>query len=239
MKVTDQDSGESFDLYLSEELEHDIQEFHDHQCVHQDVQVRQVTIAGGSVQFRQQCLACGELIGQAISRAAIQSNVPQANSILAERYRKRRRMEYESILQRHVRKQKTHDTEWWVRYEAYLQSPEWKAKRAKVLARANGKCEGCGDHPPTEVHHLTYVHVREEFLFELVALCNECHVRIHRGDEASAENEWRGGCPCEACRWQDERDSRRWCGKFDMRAAQAMAAEGPCGPDHVELEPLK
>jgi 5-methylcytosine-specific restriction endonuclease McrA len=203
------------------------------------MEVRRVTIAGGATQFRQQCLTCGELIGQAISRASVPPNVPPNDDGLAERYRKHRQAEYKSIIQRHVRKQKAHDTEWRAKYETYLQSPEWKAKRDKVLKRADGKCEGCGERPASEVHHLTYAHVCEEFLFELVALCTDCHARVHHGDEAPIENEWRDGYPCDACRWQDEHENRRWCGKFDMRAAQSLAAEGPCGPKHAELEPLK
>jgi len=38
-----------------------------------------------------------------------------------------------------------------------------------------------GSEPATEVHHLTYQHVGHEFLFELVAICRECHTRWHGG----------------------------------------------------------
>lgn len=64
-------------------------------------------------------------------------------------------------------------------YAAYLQSPAWAVKRAKVLARCGGRCEGCGEAAKLEVHHLTYAHFGAEFLFELVGLCAECHARIH------------------------------------------------------------
>lgn len=52
------------------------------------------------------------------------------------------------------------------------------AKRARVLLRAGRKCEGCGEEA-TQVHHLTYEHVFEEFLFELIAVCRGCHERLH------------------------------------------------------------
>lgn len=65
-------------------------------------------------------------------------------------------------------------------YRAYLRSHEWALKRAKVMRRAGHRCEGCGDHPATDVHHLSYEHVTQEFLFELVALCTGCHERIHQ-----------------------------------------------------------
>ena len=32
----------------------------------------------------------------------------------------------------------------------------------------------------TQCHHLTYENVGEEFLFELVALCSDCHERLHQ-----------------------------------------------------------
>lgn len=64
-------------------------------------------------------------------------------------------------------------------YDDYLRSETWKRRAAKILERANGTCEGCLSKPATEVHHLTYAHVRNEFAFELVALCHGCHHRLH------------------------------------------------------------
>jgi hypothetical protein len=58
-------------------------------------------------------------------------------------------------------------------------------------------------------------------------------------NEPEPENEWRNGFPCEACRWQDERKNRRWCGTLDVLAADALAQGGECGPTHKLLEPLK
>lgn len=52
-------------------------------------------------------------------------------------------------------------------------------KRRKIIDRCNGRCEGCGEAPVAQVHHLTYEHVGDEFLFELVGLCNRCHDRMH------------------------------------------------------------
>jgi replicative DNA helicase len=66
------------------------------------------------------------------------------------------------------------------RYHEYLLSPEWMALRRKVLDRCGGLCEGCREERVTQVHHLTYAHVRNELLFELVGLCDACHERAHR-----------------------------------------------------------
>jgi 5-methylcytosine-specific restriction endonuclease McrA len=67
----------------------------------------------------------------------------------------------------------------WTLYENHLSSIEWAKKRRGVLKRSNGVCEGCGESAPEHVHHLTYEHLGDEFLFELVAICAACHQRIH------------------------------------------------------------
>jgi 5-methylcytosine-specific restriction endonuclease McrA len=68
---------------------------------------------------------------------------------------------------------------WLVKYNAYLQGDEWRAKRVLVLRRADWTCEGCGNARATQVHHTTYDHAGNEFLWELVAVCDECHERFH------------------------------------------------------------
>lgn len=68
--------------------------------------------------------------------------------------------------------------EWWRRYNLYLRSPEWRAKAALVLDRAHHRCEACGTRPATDVHHLTYKHVFDELLWELRAVCTECHEKL-------------------------------------------------------------
>lgn len=60
-----------------------------------------------------------------------------------------------------------------------LRSPKWRDIRARVLRRANGVCEGCGLRLPVQVHHVDYAHMGDEFLWELRAVCIECHERVH------------------------------------------------------------
>jgi 5-methylcytosine-specific restriction endonuclease McrA len=71
---------------------------------------------------------------------------------------------------------------WRERYEAYLTTPAWQARRQQVLARANYVCEGCGQQPASQAHHLTYRRLEHEMLFDLVAICMDCHRQIHSGD---------------------------------------------------------
>src|SRR5262249_56361112 len=67
-------------------------------------------------------------------------------------------------------------------YQEYLLSDKWRQRRALVLDRADGLCERCRQAPATQVHHLTYEHIFGELLFELVAVCDDCHSRAHFGD---------------------------------------------------------
>ena len=69
-------------------------------------------------------------------------------------------------------------------YSDYLLSPEWAKRREKVLRRANGICEGCGEARATQVHHKTYDHIYNEPLFDLVAICKACHESIHQAGAA-------------------------------------------------------
>jgi hypothetical protein len=79
-----------------------------------------------------------------------------------------------------IAEQQTAEAEKWRHcYEEYLQSDAWHERRRRVLARARGICEGCRQAPATQVHHLTYKHVCNEFLWELVAICRGCHERYH------------------------------------------------------------
>jgi hypothetical protein len=73
-------------------------------------------------------------------------------------------------------------------YEQYLLSLHWAFKRALVIDRAKGLCEGCGQAVATEVHHVTYPRGctpgsaewrRQEKLFHLRALCANCHRDLH------------------------------------------------------------
>ena len=72
--------------------------------------------------------------------------------------------------------------EWWDWYNAYLRSAAWRERAALVRRRAGGVCEGCAMRQATQVHHVTYKHVGNEFLWELRAVCDACHDRIH-GEE--------------------------------------------------------
>jgi hypothetical protein len=65
-------------------------------------------------------------------------------------------------------------------YSEYLKTGHWLEIRERIIKRCNGICEGCGENKATQVHHLTYKNKGNEFLFELIGLCSDCHNRIHK-----------------------------------------------------------
>jgi 5-methylcytosine-specific restriction endonuclease McrA len=129
--------------------------------------------------YREQCLRCGESL-----RAIRVRDVPLA--------RQTRPIEFDDSLRKAWSEAKwarfreiqdeSRDFEREERarqYHAYLATPAWAIKRARVIERAGGLCEGCRKNPPAEVHHLTYERVGREMLFDLVAVCRVCHEIIH------------------------------------------------------------
>lgn len=77
-------------------------------------------------------------------------------------------------------------------YKRYLRTQHWQQIRAKVLQRANGRCERCGYEPwrpgTLQVHHLSYDRLGAESLEDLVAICPRCHMKIHAVDAKSKRN---------------------------------------------------
>jgi hypothetical protein len=237
MEVVDRETGAEFRLDLTDALSADL-ERHQRECPHPDKQIRKTIVSGGAVHFRYQCQICGDLIGQAIGKGLVPEHCLSVDERLREGYRRRRERERDDIVQRYVQKQKAEGSAWREKYAAHLRTPEWRGIRAKVLKRSGGVCEGCGQNRPTQVHHLTYDHIFNEFLFELVAVCDHCHQRLH-DEHGQAADEWQDGFPCEGCRFQGEKDNRRWCRVFDFLAIEALSLNGQCGPTHAGFEPMK
>lgn len=64
-------------------------------------------------------------------------------------------------------------------YLAYLQSPEWQAKRVEALARAKNRCQVCNSTRRLDVHHRTYERFKDEHPDDLTVLCRPCHDLFH------------------------------------------------------------
>jgi 5-methylcytosine-specific restriction endonuclease McrA len=67
-------------------------------------------------------------------------------------------------------------------YKRWLNSPVYKKLiRAKVLKRDNYTCQMCGATDKLQVHHKTYFWLGGEWLWNLITLCVDCHIEIHKG----------------------------------------------------------
>lgn len=65
-------------------------------------------------------------------------------------------------------------------YSDYLQSPEWRSKRAQRLKISQNRCAACGSTDKVEVHHLTYARIFNEDMEDLLPLCEEHHEAAER-----------------------------------------------------------
>ena len=64
-------------------------------------------------------------------------------------------------------------------YQAYLKSKHWQDIRHKVFQEYGYRCDQCGSSKNLHIHHITYEHLGEEKISDLVPLCEDCHKRLH------------------------------------------------------------
>lgn len=133
-------------------------------------ELRRRHLGNGSIQIVYQCLTCGRSASNPLSKATVPGfmKLPTWDDSLAALYDQTRQQEREDKR-----------SDWFEEHNAYLLTPKWRSKRAAVLRRSEGMCEGCAEAPATQVHHLTYEHWQDELLWELVAVCDNCHDRAH------------------------------------------------------------
>ncbi len=206
--VVDRETGEEVRLDWTDELRAELAQHDNEECTHTEAQVRWFRASNGAIHYKKQCLECGELLGQAVRKVDAPANCSQKDENLFRSYHEIRRARRDEILQRYLLKQKSQDSAFWKKYTAYLKTTEWRDLANRVLTRAHGICEGCGRARATQVHHRTYEHVFEEFLFELTAVCDACHKRLHP-ERFAATDEWRDDFPCSGYRFQAEKDHWR------------------------------
>ena len=67
-------------------------------------------------------------------------------------------------------------------YNEYIRSDEWKKKRILVAQRENHRCQMCGELVVVHyhIHHKTYARFGNEDLDDLMFLCEDCHIKLHR-----------------------------------------------------------
>ena len=72
-------------------------------------------------------------------------------------------------------------------YQAYLSSPEWRARKEQKVKEQGGMwCSVCGEIGPTDLHHLTYDHLGKEPMNDLALLCRVCHEFVSKDGATNA-----------------------------------------------------
>jgi 5-methylcytosine-specific restriction endonuclease McrA len=150
-----------------------------HFCAHSSSELRCKPDKNNRPRYHKQCLACGSNSGSRVSAAQVPdpATVPLWDEVLPKQVW----AEFQQRMNAHRDQETQAARKRWNDhyYGKYLPSKEWKEKRRLVMLRSQGICEGCRRQPASEVHHLTYQNVGDEFLFQLAALCHQCHDRLH------------------------------------------------------------
>jgi len=160
------------------------------ECSHNFKPVRFIT-ESGSTQIRKYCTLCFEITSQS-EKEENYSGITLYNWKLSE-YRtkledkkERDKLVFSDILEelKQIRiiqygEQKISNIS---EYNEYLKSDHWKKLRERILIRDNYECQICFE-PAEEVHHLTYQHRGEEYTFELVSLCVNCHAKYYHPEK--------------------------------------------------------
>ena len=144
--------------------------------------------SNGTLILNKQCLECGMFDSKSYPHNIIKINeIQEANIHLKEAFEK---IKYDEAMKESSRKReeyyknKNEERQSWLDYvhTPYLKSNEWKEKRKKVLFRDKFTCQACLINEANEVHHLTYKHYQQEPLFELISMCNKCHINLTKQD---------------------------------------------------------
>jgi hypothetical protein len=133
-------------------------------------------------QLRYQCQHCWEYVGGSQRHALATPDTPEVDPnqlIIRDERRERKWLQGRQEFTKWEQARQQEDEDWWRRYNEYLETDKWRKLRQLVFQRDNGICQGCYAAPATQVHHLTYKNVCNEFLWELTSVCDECHTRYH------------------------------------------------------------
>ena len=165
------------------------------QCLHESTELRRKTTRAGTSMFGYQCLLCGKVDGQWVKKATIESpdEIPSWDAVLEDRALK---AWLNQEAERRSSDSENRRNMWFRAYTQFLDSPEWRAMRKRVHERAGGICESCLMRPSDQVHHTAYpktppdleltpwrpptiAEFSQQPLWELRAVCYQCHAKHH------------------------------------------------------------
>lgn len=148
-----------------------------HDCYkHNEIYVKML-FKNGTKAIKKQCLVCGFTSSNNFKLSLVESwdSLPEFSENLRESY-------YNKQSEKRKKEFLNKKEEWFVGYSEYLKSESWLTKRTLVLKRDGNLCQSCLTNKAVQVHHLTYKHVFNEPLFELISICKACHDLITKLD---------------------------------------------------------
>lgn len=136
--------------------------------------------SNGSRHFGTQCLKCGDW--HTLSKKEKQRLIPHAfdapdydPEIKASWFRDQSEIR-KKLYQEDLETKRNCLTE-------YYNSQEWLDFRSRRLEFnrkfLNGLCEVCFTNPAQQCHHMTYSRLYSEWIFDVAALCPDCHKSMH------------------------------------------------------------
>jgi len=147
-------------------------------CSHEHATLRVKVASNGARHFRVQCSRCGQARQATTAERTRHVNPQPFDEDLQRSWWERKSKAYQQLSEQEATSARQ---AWLDQYSAFLQTPEWARCRNLVLERDGHTCRallpGCTQHA-AEVHHLTYDHWWNPPLFDLVAVCRECHEQI-------------------------------------------------------------
>ncbi len=146
-------------------------------CKHDNTVLTRRPDKNGNDRFQKQCVACGQPQGSWIKRElATKGTSLEQIPLFDEQLRE---SSWKNLATANSTQVAFELKERFPVYQEYLRSDAWLAKRALVLQRAKGICEGCGIRKATQVHHFRYENLGDELLWDLAAVCEICHDKSH------------------------------------------------------------
>jgi hypothetical protein len=182
-------------------------------CQHEKSIIVKYQQAHGQWRIRKQCLSCGEYCSSDLKMSGYDlETIPVADFSLRDQRRGKYRAEYDDATKDYYEQRQMAitprsviedwdtddldtDENFWDQYSVYLRSRGWHKMRQLVIKRDGNLCQACLNNKATQVHHLSYrlfKKLGKSAAFELVAICNQCHEKIHpRMADAQRNQEFR------------------------------------------------
>jgi hypothetical protein len=134
----------------------------------------------GGQQLRHQCQECGKLLPNHLPHRLATAETPDVDLVALKRCREREEQRWKDQVRFWDEKRERERAEWFEKHNEYLLTDKWQEKREAVLAREDNLCQGCRSALAVHIHHLSYENWGDELLFQLVAVCQDCHQRAHK-----------------------------------------------------------